>query len=346
MRTILISMVIFIMALCGRVELFAMETFRFPLPEFQGQRKLPVDEFLKKKVGVFRNVSTVRIEINGSATYGEETNPKRQGETLPVKPGGYFTLNPACVPSYEALPFEPFSNVKLPDGHFQIIHYFIRGKSPSSFLVEGDGGLTLTMHLRRSMIDWYPAKPERITEPSVTITEATLFVEAEKRIGDVKPRKIDPFRLPVVFSGGHINFAWGYQDNGFLIDADGNVFLYDNNCRGPRYLSGNEPLTDELMRDRFTMTKLVKRIDSKQFRNMKKLIAKAAEGKISGHRAAYDAGSSGFTAYIYDEQHGTYVRVNLGCTGDFETINDSPAANILKKWLIELRKEVSQQAGR
>jgi len=174
-------MLISIMALSGRDAVFAMQSFRFPLPEFQGLRQLPQDEFLNKKIGVFRNVSTVRVEIKGSAFYGEETNPNRLGETVPVQPGGYFTLSPACVPSYETLSFEPFSNFNLPDGDFQITHYFIKGIKSSSFLVEGDGGFSVGIHLRKSMIDWYPAKSERIKEPSVTIAEASLIVEAEEK---------------------------------------------------------------------------------------------------------------------------------------------------------------------
>ncbi len=339
-----ITTVILIMSLLGSEVVFAMQSFRFSLPEFQGTRKLPEDEFLNKKIGVFKNISTVRIEITGSTSYGEEANPNRLGETVPVQPGAYFLLKPMCVPSYEAGPFEPFSTIKLPDGDFQMNHYFIKGKKVSSFLVEGDGSFALSMHLTNGMIDWYPAKAERIREPSVTIVEANLIVEAEEKAGDENPRKVDAFRLPVVFSGGHINFAWGYQDTGFLIDADGKVFLYDNKCRGPRYRSGDEPTTDELIRDSFTMTKFVKTIDPKQFTTMKKLVTKAAEGKISKRHTAYDAGSSSFTAYVYDKQNGTYTKVNLGSSGDFKTTNDSPAANTLKAWLQEVRRDVSSSS--
>jgi hypothetical protein len=182
MSRIFIPIVILILILFDRDAVLATQTFRFPLPELQGLRELPEDQSLTRRIGVFKNVSTVRIEIRGSATYGEETSTKRQNDTVAVRPGGYFTFSPACVPFYDAISLEHNSYFELPEGHFEITRYFIRGKSPSSFLVDGDGGFALTMHLRRSMIDWYPARPALSANMRETLTPPEFNVEGGERI--------------------------------------------------------------------------------------------------------------------------------------------------------------------
>jgi len=337
---------------------YAMETFRFPLPELYGRHKVPYNVHANRKIGVFRNLSTFRIELSGLSTPVEQSlplspqpdrlpngkpAPEKQLNTALYPPSVRFILHPQCVAYYDQPSLEPSPITPLPNGNFHVEYYFIKENNISmTFLSEGDGSFTISMNLFSSAPEYFnPIKVDRIQDAYVNIAEATLVIEAEERIGDERPRMSDPFRLPVVFSVGYTNCAWGYEDNGFLIDADGNVFLYDNECRGPRYRRGNEPLTDRLMQNSFTMTKFVKHIKPKEFQKMKQLIPAAAKGSISQRRKAYDAGSFGFKAYLYDRESGNYTSILISKKGDYETRNDAPASDVLLEWLSRLYKEVA-----
>jgi hypothetical protein len=101
------------------------------------------------------------------------------------------------------------------------------------------------------------------------------------------------------------------------------------------------------MRHSFAMTKLVKQIDPEQFRQVQQLIQKAAEGSISNRPTGdRDAGITSFAAYLVDKDNGGYTKIDLGSSGDFATTNDSPAANTLKEWLQEIRREVLSSSKR
>lgn len=316
----------------------AAQTFRYPLPELIGQWNATDTINVKKQIGVFRDISDFHLEVAGSTSHAERTVPGQLGETASYPASLNASISSRCIPYYASDWNVPSSPVILEDGNFSVKFPLLNVKKQEKFLSEGNG--VVEVWLRLDAVGRYSPRSEVLRRASLSVTNATLVVEAEERIGDEAPLKNDHIKLPVLFSAGHINFAWGYKDRGIVVDADGNVFLYDNACRGPRYLTGTEVLTDDLMRASFTMTKHVKKIKPVVLRKMKSLVPAAAKGSLSRAYSGADRGFSGAEAYLYDRKSGTYTEIDLGGIGDYSIKNASPAAQTLRNWLSKLREEV------
>jgi len=145
-----------------------------------------------------------------------------------------------------------------------------------------------------------------------------------------------PEDQPVYFEYEYINFAWGYQHNGWIIDRDGNVCVWDKaeewrkpdstGYIGAADLEFNISLTDSV----------IVVVDSLELMDHVEMISGAKDGYITEPRnTAYDAGSSTFYAYYYDEEADAYQKIFLGSSGDFSSANTSDEAQKLVAWLRE-----------
>lgn len=143
-----------------------------------------------------------------------------------------------------------------------------------------------------------------------------------------------PLEQPVYFEYEYINFAWGYQHNGWIIDRDGNVRAWDQQedwrkpdstgYIGAADLEFNISLTDSV----------IAVVDSADLMDHVELISGAKNGYITEPRnTACDAGSSTVYAYYYDEDADGYLKVFLGSSGDFSSANTSDEARKLVAWL-------------
>ena len=125
------------------------------------------------------------------------------------------------------------------------------------------------------------------------------FTTCENKNNDLNTNKINQ---KILFQHYYINFAWGYQHTGWLIDSSGCVYCYNlpekwNHCDSLGYLSVTEMDSNILEADSICYI-----LDKKELTNKFKLIEKAAEGLISEPiHEAYDAGTAvfaGFTCII------------------------------------------------
>lgn len=141
---------------------------------------------------------------------------------------------------------------------------------------------------------------------------------------------------PVLFEYRYINFAWGTQDHGWLIDDKGIVraFNLQDDFRLPdstgfisrRDLVHNLSLTDSTMAV----------VEPDELNFYADLIPGAAEGEIGeSQNIAADAGSAVFSCYLYDQDADAYRYVFLAQSGDWEQFNLSGEAGILVDWLLD-----------
>jgi len=137
----------------------------------------------------------------------------------------------------------------------------------------------------------------------------------------------------VYFAYEYINYAWGYQHAGWLIDSAGNINAYN---LPDEWRPGNEEgISFEDLKFNLSQTDtIVATIDPLVLNQKLQLIGEAKDGQItpSVHRA-YDAGSSSLYAYYYDIEKQMYQIVFLAQSGDFESHNESTAAIELTEWL-------------
>jgi hypothetical protein len=139
---------------------------------------------------------------------------------------------------------------------------------------------------------------------------------------------------PVLFQYRYVNHAWGYQDNGWLIDSSGNVkyFEFPSDFRTP---DSTGYLTREDLEHNLAETdSLITTIDRDKLDSHVALIQEAAAGEIGErqHRA-YDAGTSTLACYVYDSGQDAFRYVLLGMSGDWEQLNQSEEAADLVEWL-------------
>jgi hypothetical protein len=152
--------------------------------------------------------------------------------------------------------------------------------------------------------------------------------------------KVPPTKIPILFSYSYINYAWGYQNRGWLINNHGLAKAYrvldrnawhDPAASGPDsgYISANDLLANynragHLILE-FSHQMLYRRIP---------LIAQAARGELSEPtRTAYDRGQMKYSCYYWDPAKGMYKEVLLSLEGDLTQSNLSPAADTLLEWL-------------
>ncbi|MBN2697495.1 MAG: hypothetical protein JXR52_01610 [Bacteroidales bacterium] len=139
---------------------------------------------------------------------------------------------------------------------------------------------------------------------------------------------------PVYFEYEYINFAWGYQFNGWIIDSEGNVRYYEfpedwksadrTGFIGQADLAYNISLADSV----------IKTIGSTELMNHVALIEGAKDGHISERvNTACDAGTASLYCYWYHSTEAACKKIFLAASGDFTWKNESEEAEELVRWL-------------
>jgi hypothetical protein len=143
-----------------------------------------------------------------------------------------------------------------------------------------------------------------------------------------------PVSQPVLFQYRYVNFAWGYQEYGWLIDHEGRVRTF-RMPEGFRMPDSTGLISEEDLFHNLSLTdSTICLIDKKELEYYAGLIQAAAHGETGKARnIAYDAGRSVLSCYLYMETEGAYRYVFLGESGDWQQSNLSPEARILVKWL-------------
>ena len=145
-----------------------------------------------------------------------------------------------------------------------------------------------------------------------------------------------PMGQPVYFEYHYTNYAWGYQENGWIIDREGNIRSF-NLPVDFRYHDSTGYLTIGDLEHNLALTdSIVGNVDESEFEQYIEYIPAAAEGEIGKSKSiAADAGASVLSCYLYDKEKDAYKYVFLAQSGDWEQFNLSPEAAILVDWLLE-----------
>ena len=154
--------------------------------------------------------------------------------------------------------------------------------------------------------------------------------------------EIPQLKQKVYFEKHYINMAWLPQSSGFLIDSLGNVMefrwvevshiWYDPDSTG--YVSSanmNKNIsfcqTDTFHINPDTLKYYVDRIQA------------ASTGIISDPKLVMaDAGTTTYSAFIFDSKTNLYKQVLLMIDGDISRTNSTPEANEIYRWLSRVGK--------
>ena len=145
-----------------------------------------------------------------------------------------------------------------------------------------------------------------------------------------------PEAQPVYFQYHYVNYAWGYQERGWLIDNQGQVRYFES-PDGFRHPDSTGLISWEDLEYNLAQTdSLITTVEPQELNEYIAYIPGAAEGEIGvKENIAADAGSSVLSCYLYDQEKDAYRYVFLAMSGDWEQFNLSAEAGILTDWLIE-----------
>ena len=140
----------------------------------------------------------------------------------------------------------------------------------------------------------------------------------------------------VYFEYEYINYAWGFQHNGWIIDEEGNVRSFKL-PEDWQYPDSSGMISEAALLYNIKQTdSIIAVVDSTELDKYTALITGARDGRISvRENTAADAGSASLHAYLYDEEKDAYLKIFLASSGDWSSENESYNARKLVKWLKE-----------
>jgi hypothetical protein len=126
----------------------------------------------------------------------------------------------------------------------------------------------------------------------------------------------------ILFQREYINYAWGYQHQGYLIDNQGNILTYTN----PE--TWNFPDKDQLLNENQIMENLGQcmetgsKISEHDLNKYSGYIRNISSSKVTARKnVAADAGSLLFVCYQYSPSTGMYKAFIIREEGDFTCEN-------------------------
>jgi len=141
----------------------------------------------------------------------------------------------------------------------------------------------------------------------------------------------------IFFKCEYINYAWGYQHNGWVIDSSGNVRSY----RMPEqwhFVDSLGLISSQDMNEDIQLTdSIIFKIDRDSLIKYFAKLEDASKGKLSEPRQEmFDAGITQFSGYIYQNDSKKFKQVMIRQIGDVAFENQSSKANEIYCWLKDL----------
>lgn len=143
----------------------------------------------------------------------------------------------------------------------------------------------------------------------------------------------------IFFEVNYVNYAWGFQNDGFLIDKTGRVRTFDK----PKdwKFAGSRPLTAVEMDERLAKTTVSKyTVPANELaRYIKKMKRVSDKDFTKPSNRGADMGASAYYVYRYDSGSKTYHAVLLQSVGDNDVYNKDSDAKEIAEWLVKVRLE-------
>lgn len=146
----------------------------------------------------------------------------------------------------------------------------------------------------------------------------------------------------IYFQYEYVNYAWGYQHAGWLIDSSGNVLCYDK----PENWYSTDSLgfitSAEMDSNIFKTDSVCYTIDKTTLIDKTGPIKNVSKGVISDPiHEMYDAGIESYYGFTYNEETKKYKKVLLKQIGDFRIDNSASEAVELYEWLDTINTLIS-----
>jgi len=142
----------------------------------------------------------------------------------------------------------------------------------------------------------------------------------------------------ILFQFDYLNYAWGYQHYGFIIDTEGNILKYDN-PEGWNFPDSELNLTSAKASENISKCIPVgKAIDKDELLRYASFIDNIAQSKVTALKnAGADGGTSQYICYQFSENSGTYKGHLMKMEGDFTCENLNFYSKKVTLWMKDLQ---------
>jgi len=173
----------------------------------------------------------------------------------------------------------------------------------------------------------------------LTFKNIILILSLILLISGCKKNYVISKKQVILFQYEYINYAWGYQHNGFLIDTAGNVLIY-NNPEGWNFPDKDFGLSEIQMRENIdSCSQSGKKIPKEELKKYSGYINNIALSKITAMKnIAADAGTTEFICYQFSENTGMYKGFLIKREGDFTCENLNFFSKKVASWMKEINK--------
>ena len=147
----------------------------------------------------------------------------------------------------------------------------------------------------------------------------------------------------ILFQQEYVNYAWGFQHNGYIIDIDGNVLTFKNPDKW-NFPDKDSKLTDQQVKENIASSTLTgKKISKTDLHKYINYIDNISSSKITSPRnAGADMGSLVYYCYQFSENSSIYKATKIKMEGDFECEN----LNFYSKRVVDWMKNISNSLSR
>jgi len=141
----------------------------------------------------------------------------------------------------------------------------------------------------------------------------------------------------ILFQLEYVNYAWGYQHSGFIIDSQGDILTY-NNPEDWNFPDNNFSLTESQVADNISKCKTSDRkVSGEELQKYTSYIKNIASSQVTALKnVAADAGSLEFICYQFHENSGMYKGYIIKMEGDFTCENLNFYSKKVVTWMREI----------
>jgi len=145
----------------------------------------------------------------------------------------------------------------------------------------------------------------------------------------------------ILFQFEYVNYAWGYQHNGFIIDNGGNVMTY-NNPEDWNFPDNDFSISEsQVAKNIGSCIQSGKKIPKGELQKYTNFIKNIASSKVTALKnVAADAGSSEFICYQFSESTGTYKGYLIKMEGDFTCENLNFYSKKIAAWMRDINNSL------
>jgi hypothetical protein len=142
----------------------------------------------------------------------------------------------------------------------------------------------------------------------------------------------------ILFQQEYINYAWGYQHNGFIIESNGNVLTFKNPDKW-NFPDKDKKLTEQQVKENISLCTLTgKKITKTELQKYINYIDNISSSKITALKnVGADMGSLVYYCYQFSESNSTYKAAIIKMEGDYECEN----LNFYSKRVVDWMKDIS-----